>query len=486
MALTQRLDLRQSQSLVMTPQLQQAIKLLQLSNLELATFLEAEVERNPLLEFEEGGADLQPAGSEEGAAPAETSEASEAAPLEGDFTENWQGAGEEDGPDLSGSWGSGQGGSYGGEAPGLDQTLPGKISLREHLLGQLNVDLHNPIDQAIGRQLINLLDESGYLAGALDDIAELLGCDNARVIETLHIMQGFDPSGIFARDLKECLALQLRERDRLDPAMECMLEHLDLLARHETDRLMKLCQVDREDLVDMIAEIRSLDPKPGLVFDAATAQTIVPDVLMRPQRDGGWLVELNVETLPRVLVNNAYHQRVCAEAQKKEEKEYISERFQSANWLVKSLHQRATTILRVASEIVRQQDAFFRHGVQHLRPLVLRDIADVIDMHESTVSRVTTNKFLLTPRGVYELKYFFTAAIAGTDGSKTHSAEAVRQRIKALIDAETLDQAFSDDKIVEILKADDIDIARRTVAKYREALGIPSSVQRRRQKRSTL
>ena len=469
----------------MTPQLQQAIKLLQLSNLELATFLEAEVERNPLLEFDEGGTDSQ------SAAPVETSEpseASETAPLEGNLSERWEAgeSGYEDGPDLGGSWGGAQGGGHGGEAPGIEQTLPGKISLRDHLLGQLNIDLHNPVDQVIGRQLVDLLDDAGYFTSAISDIAERLGCDNARVIETLRIVQSFDPPGVFAQDLKECLALQLRDRDRLDPAMECMLDHLDLLARHETDRLMKLCQVDKEDLVDMIAEIRALDPKPGLVFDGVVAQAVVPDVLMRPQRDGGWLVELNVETLPKVLVNNAYYQRVRAEAQKKEEKEYISERFQSANWLVKSLHQRATTILRVASEIVRQQDSFFRHGVQHLCPLVLRNIAEVIDMHESTVSRVTTNKFILTPRGVYELKYFFTAAIAGTDGGKAHSAEAVRQRIRLLIDAEKPDQVFSDDKIVEILKADGVDIARRTVAKYREALGIPSSVQRRRQKRSRL
>jgi len=482
MALTQRLDLRQSQSLVMTPQLQQAIKLLQLSNFELATFLETEVERNPLLEFDEGGGDTPETAPEEGPAPTET------APLDGDFAEKWEseGAGYEGDAGLGGSWGSGQGGNFSGEAPSLEQTLSGEISLREHLLGQLNVDLNDPIDRVIGRHLINLLDESGYLTGTVSGIAEQLGCDVARVEATLGVLQNFDPPGVFARDLRECLAIQLRERDRLDPAMACMLENLDLLARHETARLMKLCQVDKEDLADMIAEIRSLDPKPGLVFDAAVAQAIIPDVLMRPQQGGGWLVELNAESLPRVLVNNAYYQRVSGEAQKKEEKEYISEQFQSASWLVKSLHQRATTILRVASEIVRQQDAFFRHGVQHLRPLVLRDIATVIDMHESTVSRVTANKFLLTPRGVYELKYFFTASIAGTGEGETHSAEAVRQRIKTLIDAEKPDAVFSDDKIVEILRADDIEIARRTVAKYREALGIPSSVQRRRQKASVL
>ncbi|MGB1547290.1 MAG: RNA polymerase factor sigma-54 [Alphaproteobacteria bacterium] len=484
MALTPRLDLRQSQSLVMTPQLQQAIKLLQLSNLELNTFLEAEVERNPLLEFEEGAPETPQATEEV------TPASSETAPLDGEMGDRWEGEGSsdasyEEGPDLGGSWGN-SGGSFSREAPSLEQTLSGEISLREHLLGQLNVDLHDPVDRVIGRHLINLLDEAGYLTGSLEGVAKLLGCETARIEETLRQMQGFDPPGVFARDLKECLAIQLRDRDRLDPAMEALLEHLDLLARHDADRLMKLCGVNKEDLTEMIAEIRALNPKPGLAFDAAVAQAIIPDVLMRSQRDGSWIVELNSESLPRVLVNNAYYQRVRSEAKKKEEKQYISEQFQSASWLVKSLHQRATTILRVASEIVRQQDTFFRHGVQHLRPLVLRDIASAIDMHESTVSRVTANKFILTPRGVYELKYFFTASIPSTGEGAAHSSESVRQRIKALVDAENADQVFSDDKLVEILKGEGIEIARRTVAKYREALGIASSVQRRRQKASTL
>ncbi|MCE2509684.1 MAG: RNA polymerase factor sigma-54 [Alphaproteobacteria bacterium] len=475
MALTQRLDLRQSQSLVMTPQLQQAIKLLQLSNLELNTFLEAEVERNPLLEFEEGSAETPQAGEETPPATAET------APLDGEIADRWDGEGGNDssydeGPDLGGSWGNAGGGRFGHEAPGLEQTLSGEISLREHLLGQLNVDLHDPVDRVIGRHLINLLDESGYIIGPLEGVAEVLGCEPARLEATLQKLQGFDPPGVFARDLKECLAIQLRDLDRLDPAMETMIEHLDLLARHDMGRLMKLCGVNKEDLVDMISEIRALNPKPGVAFDAAVAQTIIPDVLMRSQRDGSWLVELNTESLPRVLVNNAYYQQVRGEAKKKEEKQYISEQFQSASWLVKSLHQRATTILRVASEIVRQQDAFFRHGVQHLRPLVLRDIASEIDMHESTVR----------PRGVYELKYFFTASIPSTGGAAAHSSESVRQRIKALVDDEHVNQVLSDDKIVEILKGEGIEIARRTVAKYREALGIASSVQRRRQKTSKL
>ena len=485
MALTQRLYQRQSQSLVMTPQLQQAIKLLQLSNLELGIFLEAEMERNPLLDFEKCESDLAQVTEKM------TSESTETMPMDGEITDHWEGEGStdsiyEEGPDPGGSWGHGSGGSFKHEAPTLEQTISGEINLRQHLLGQLNVDLHDPIDRIIGRHLINLLDEAGYIIGTIESAAELLGCECSHIESTLRKLQSFDPPGVFARDLKECLAIQLRELDRLDPAMETMLEHLDLLAHHEGERLMKLCGVNKEDLTDMIAEIRALNPKPGLVFDAAVIQTIIPDVLMRSRRDGDWIVELNSESLPRVLVNNAYYQRISGEARKKEEKQYISEQFQSASWLVKSLHQRATTILRVASEIVRQQDSFFRHGVQHLRPLVLRDIASVIGMHESTVSRVTANKFMLTPRGVYELKYFFTAGIPRTGEGEAHSSESVRQRIKALVATEKADQVFSDDRIVEILRGEKIEIARRTVAKYREALGIASSVQRRRQKASTL
>jgi len=266
--------------------------------------------------------------------------------------------------------------------------------------------------------------------------------------------------------------------------MQALLGHLDLLARRDLAGLMRICGVDREDLVEMVAELRALNPKPALAFDTAVAPPVTPDILMRPQPNGGWSVELNAETLPRLIVNNRYHAVVSRAARTKEERHYIDECFQSANWLVKSLHQRATTILKVAAEIVRQQDGFFVHGVQALRPLVLRDIAEAIDMHESTVSRVTSNKFIASPRGIYELKYFFTASIASSSGGQAHSAEAVRCRIRDLIAAEPPDAILSDDTLVDMLGREGIDVARRTVAKYRESLGIPSSVQRRRVKAS--
>ncbi len=491
-----RLDLRQSQTLVMTPQLQQAIKLLQLSNVEVTAFVEAELERNPLLERDEA----------EISTPADTSErpaddrntaplldpvdrgtdgaAREEAPLDSDFSNTWdESPGESSG--LSG-WGSGGASAGRGDFEsaefGLDHILARETTLREHLDEQIAVDLHDPVDRMIASHLIHLVDEAGYLQGDVQQIAETLHCPVEQIEATLERVQHFDPPGVFARSLRECLALQLRERDRLDPAMAALLENLNLLAKRDIPALLKVCGVDGADLADMVAEIKALDPKPGLIFDPTTAQPIVPDVLMRPAPGGGWLVELNQDTLPRVLVNQRYHARVSKQVKDRNDREFIAEQIQSANWLVKSLHQRAQTILKVASEIVRQQDGFFLRGVQHLRPLVLRDIATAIEMHESTVSRVTTNKFIASPHGIYELKYFFTSAISDTAGGEAHSAESVRHRIKQLIDNEPPQKVLSDDGLVELLKSDGIDIARRTVAKYRETLHIPSSVQRRREK----
>jgi len=333
----------------------------------------------------------------------------------------------------------------------------------------------------IGLHLIDLLDETGYISGDMEAVARILDCDVDRVEASLAKLQQFDPPGIFARSLAECLSLQLSEKNRLDPCMQAFIDNLDLVAKRDFKGLAKACGADAEDIADMMEEIKTLDPKPALKFDSSITQPITPDVLMRPAPGGGWIVELNSDTLPKVLVNNHYFAQVSEQARSKSERQYITEQFQSANWLVKSLHQRATTILKVASELVVQQGGFFAKGVQHLKPLVLRDIAEAIEMHESTVSRVTSNKYIATPRGIYELKYFFTSSIAATGGG-FHSAESVRHRIKALIDEEDPKKILSDDKIVEILKREGIEIARRTVAKYRESMHIPSSVQRRRDK----
>jgi RNA polymerase sigma-54 factor len=493
MALSQRLDLRQTQSLVMTPQLQQAIKLLQMSNLELKDFVEQELEQNPLLERDESEPDPP--------APLNAAEPVQAAPevlqtldskstdFQGDDSQLWQAEAGSDGDgavDFGGdpeAWKTSRAAAGGGDdMPGLEETLRQGTSLREHLIGQLNCDLTDPADRIIGLFLIEQLDESGYLTADLNDVAQTLGAAPERVEAVLRQLQRFEPCGIFARNLAECLAIQLEERGRLDPCMRLLLDNLRLLASREIPALLKACRVDAEDLSEMVAEIKALDPKPGLQFDGGPAQPVVPDILMRVQQAGGWVIELNSETLPRVLVDTHYYARVSRSVPGKAEREYLSERFQSANWLVKSLHQRATTILKVATEIVRQQEAFFLYGVAHLRPLILRDIAEVIGMHESTVSRVTANKYMTTPRGLFELKYFFTSSIPAANGAEAHSAEAVKFRIKGLIDGETQSEILSDDRLVELLKGEGIDIARRTVAKYREALRIPSSVLRRREK----
>ena len=511
MAVTQRIDLRQAQTLVMTPQLQQAIKLLELSNQDLVAYVETELEQNPLLDrgdddrsgenSAERGEDFSPMDADGPAASAEMSDRvldtaeynaresmpdAKDSPLDTDYENTYSSAPQEGmagGELYDGAWrGTGGRSDFGDGEYGIEQTAQRPTTLREHLEAQLTLDVSDPTERIIGLQIIDMLDPAGYIGGDLDGLAERLGCPTALVESTLRKLQQFEPCGVFARNLAECLALQLKERDRLDPAMQTMLAHLDLLAKHDRNQLMKLCGVDAEDLADMVTEIRALNPKPGLTFEAGEVETVIPDILVSRRQDGSWSVELNTDTLPRLLVNQQYHTLVSSKAHSKAEKEYISDRLAAANWLVKTLHQRATTILKVASEIVRQQEAFLLHGVQHLKPLIRRDIAEAIGMHESTVSRVTTNKYMATPRGLFELRYFFSAAIQGSNGADSHSAEAVRSRIRKLIDSELADDILSDDKLVSILQAQGVDIARRTVAKYRESLKIPSSVQPRREK----
>jgi RNA polymerase sigma-54 factor len=503
MTLAQRLELRQSQSLVMTPQLQQAIKLLQLSNLELTTFVEQEVERNPLLERDESAEREPRADGETAPPPSDNAQiaatdtiiseghAATERELDTDLTNvcsedsrnELAGVSGVDPESLGGGWASlrGSGGQFDGQEGDLEDYLTHEKTLRDHLTEQLQVALHDPVDRIIGAYLIDMTDEAGYLRGELDQVAGKLNCPITTVERVLGTLQGFDPAGVFARTLKECLTIQLKERDRLDPIMLRLLDHLELVGRRDFGQLMRQINVDQEDLSDLIADVKRCNPKPGLQFGSEPVQPVIPDVFVRESSDGSWAVELNTETLPRVLVNARYYAQVAKGATGKD-RAYLADCLNNANWLAKSLDQRARTILKVASEIVRQQDAFLAHGVQHLRPLNLRTIADAIEMHESTVSRVTANKYMATPRGVFELKYFFTSAIASVEGGEAHSAEAVRHRIKILIDAETCAEILSDDRIVELLREAGIDIARRTVAKYREALRIPSSVQRRRLK----
>ncbi len=487
MAMTPRLEMRQGQALVMTPQLQQAIKLLQLSNVELQEFVEGELERNPLLEREEGSAEATKAASDSGdaqalefdsgMAPAEAALDVSVADMAPDLSANELA---EAGAAPLTDWSKASSGKSFDDMPGIEETLANDITLAEHLDAQLTEAGLDAVDRMIGAALIDAVDDWGYMRADLLEIAGRIGAPYPRVERVLAIMQGFEPVGVMARDVAECLALQLKDRDRFDPAMEKLIGNLDLLAKGHFERLQHICDVDREDLLEMVAEVRALTPKPGAGFGGGHVQSVAPDVYIKQAPDGTWLVELNADTMPRVLMNQRYYATVSKTAKREEDKQFLTECAANASWLVKSLDQRAKTILKVAREIVRQQDGFFDKGVAHLRPLNLKTVAAAIEMHESTVSRVTSNKYLSCARGVFELKYFFTASINASDGGESHSAEAVRYEIKGLIDREAEHEILSDDRIVEILREKGIDIARRTVAKYRESLRIPSSVERKR------
>ena len=495
MALSPRLEFRQSQSLTLTPQLMQSIRLLQLSHLELNDFVDAELLRNPLLEREDGGSDDAPSEEpqhvpQEMSAYEDTVTSGERTKDAAEIAEGYDTAVENVFPDAgpgdqNAATGPDRNGSFeGGEAPDLDQYVASRPRLSDHLEAQAHMLLRTAADRLIAQHLIDGLNEAGYLVVELDAVAELLGAELADVEAVLDVLQTCDPVGIFARSVAECLSLQLRERDRLDPIMQKLIDNLHLLAEHNMAGLLKAVGCDREDLVDMLAELKQLDPKPGLAFDSSPVEAVVPDVFVRPGPDGGWQIELNSDVLPRVLVNRTYYATVTKKTRDAAEKSFLSDCLNTANWLTKSLDQRAQTITKVAAEIVRQQDGFLVHGVSHLKPMTLKTVAEEIDMHESTVSRVTSNKYMATPRGLYEMKYFFTTAIASADGGGDHSAEAVRHRIKQLIDAEPVNDILSDDTIAEMLRKEQgIDVARRTVAKYREGMNIPSSVIRRRQKK---
>lgn len=509
MALSAGLQLRQSQSLVMTPQLMQSIRLLQFSHVELTRFIEQEVERNPLLE-------LVSSDSEQSDSVSEAAEPAKPQAAEGDQGEDASWAGNADyqaermtseidaryenvfpddhgtervdQPEFIDNWKSmpGSDGGRSGEGYDLDDFAARAPTLRDHVAEQIAFAFAEPAERLIATELADQLDAAGYMVGDMAETVERLSADPEQVDGVLARLQEFEPAGLFARSLSECLALQLARKNRLDPAMAALVNNLELLARRDFAALTRICGVDEEDLLDMMAEIRALDPKPGTRFETGSSEMIVPDVSVRPSSDGGWNVELNPDTLPRVLVNQTYFTTVTGKMPKDAAgHDFLGECLQTANWLARSLDQRARTIMKVASEIVRQQDAFLLHGVDHLRPLNLKAVAEAIGMHESTVSRVTSNKYMITPRGVFELKYFFTVSIASAQaGGDAHSAESVRHRIRVLVDQEAPEAVLSDDDLVDLLKKSGVEIARRTVAKYREAMAIPSSVQRRREKRA--
>ncbi|RMF13057.1 MAG: RNA polymerase sigma-54 factor [Alphaproteobacteria bacterium] len=511
MAIGPRLQLRQSQQLVLTPQLQQAIKLLQMPNLELAAYLRQQVEQNPLLEM--GGEDPMPEiedyatlsegdpmatpDEEVGIPAADTGMTGEGmiadadAPLDADFEETVfddapvdRAAGDAVGHVAStGSGGGERADPWSASSDPFERQSERPPDLRTHLMEQVPLVVEGAAERLIAARLVDLLDERGYLTADLDELAEDLGAEPRMIEKVLAGLRTLEPTGVFARDLADCLALQLAERDRLDPAMKAMLDHLPLVAKRDLRALKRLCGVDEEDLLEMIRELRTLDPQPGLAFMPDEATPVIPDVFVRRLAGGGFGVELNQDTLPKVLVNRSYYAELASRVRGGEDRQFLSGCLADANWLVRALDQRARTILKVASTIVKRQEGFFLRGVEALRPMTLKDIAEEIEMHESTVSRVTSTKYMATPRGVVPFRAFFTSAIQSTGGGAELSSAAVRARIRALVDAEDPRKVLSDDRIVQLLKEEGIDIARRTVAKYREAMGIPSSVERRRLKR---
>lgn len=469
---------RQKQSMVASPQLIESIRLLQLAHTELHQFVEREIEKNPLLESasNDGGpfGDVSSSGADQPIGPRVNA------------VDGPTGAGS---PERLGQWKSLRSTTNNppGNGPSLDEFATLAETLHDHVARQIALTAFTPQERLIAGQLAADLEDTGYLRANLLELAESLNVREADVERVLGTLQHFDPPGIFARTLRECLEIQLRQRDRFDPAMAALVANLEMLARRDFQALKQHCGVDEDDLLDMLHEIRALDPKPGNRFQSGASVSIIPDVWVTPSPGGGWQIELDPATLPKLLINQTYYAEVSLRTvQNSKDQAFLNECLQNANWLIRSLDQRAKTILKVAAEIVRQQDAFFEHGVAHLRPLNLRTVADAIGVHESTVSRVTSNKYMLTPRGVFELKYFFTVAIASCQGGDAHSAEAVRHRIKAIIAAESPGDVLSDDDIAVRLKETGIDVARRTVTKYREAMNIPSSVQRRREMRLCL
>jgi RNA polymerase sigma-54 factor len=507
MAMSASISLRQSQSLVMTPQLMQSIQLLQMTHFELVQFISQEVEKNPLLEFEANGSSSSSDRHKDDEFYATNEESDLAPSVSASEREDWykdetsslgdhldtsfenvydDGAVQQSAsPDLPGQWHDAAISSS-AEAYDLDDFIAAKIGLREHLTQQISLSLSNSAELAIALQFLEALDETGYLdPSALLEIAERLGVAEVAVETVLSKLQALDPPGIFARSLKECLEIQLRQRDAMTPAVAIVLDNLGLLAKRDFTNLRKLCSSSESDVMAMLSLIRTLNPRPAAGYDVDVVETAVPDVFVKQLDNGDWTVELNPATLPKVLVNESYFAKVSRSKTGSEaDKSFMSECLQSAHWLTRSLDQRAKTMVKVTSEIVRQQQAFFEQGVDHLRPLNLKTVADAIKMHESTVSRVTSKKYMMTPRGLFELKYFFTSSIGAVEGGDAHSAEAVRHRIAKMIAQENPNSILSDDDIVTALRDTGIEIARRTVAKYREALGFGSSVQRRREKRT--
>jgi RNA polymerase sigma-54 factor len=514
-------DLRLRQQLVMTPQLQQAIKILQLSLPDLETVIQTELERNPMLEPLDSSpseitatamSDAETYADSEPAAPANGELVAEEAPVTKAVApvDPWEPPPgeipttpvasephdaaveikEQNGLDkidwreyvenYSNNW---QEGSFGGQGeedrPSLESTLTRKNSLEDHLIWQLRMSSLTNGDQKIGAAIIYNLNDDGYLETPIEDLAALLEIDPAEVARILSHVQRFDPPGVGARDLRECLAIQLRNLGMEESlAARIVANHMDLLEKHRYAEIAKALGVPLEMAGQAIKVISLLEPKPGRDYSGQEPIYIVPDVFIQKVGDN-FLVTLNEEAVPRLRLASYYQRVLNDSAVNNETRDYLQERLRSARWLVKSIYQRQQTIFKVANSIVKFQREFFEHGVSRLKPLVLRDVADDIGMHESTISRATANKYAHTPQGIFELKFFFTSGVRANDGGGDVSAETVKEKIRSMVASERREGPLSDQAIAEILRAQNINIARRTVAKYREALGILPSARRK-------
>jgi RNA polymerase sigma-54 factor len=477
------LQLKVSQSLTMTPQLQQAIRLLQLSSLELQTEIQDALESNMMLELDEEETGMETSGALENGedvtepdmrGAADSEDIPEDLPVDTAWEDIYEG-----GPSYS------RGGEVDTDYRGFENRDSEDRTLREHLLWQLNLTPTTETDRAIATALIDALDDDGYLTCTMEDIHALLGQDmevGLDEIETdLHLIQSMEPTGVGARDLRECLLLQLSQGNPDTPwraeATELVDQHLDLLAAHDYNQLMRRMKLGRDDLSDVIALIQSLNPRPGGQVHDQSIQYVIPDVYVKKIK-GVWRVELNTEAIPRLRINSGYASMI-KRADNSSDNTSLKAHLQEARWFIKSLQSRSETLLRVASCIVDRQRAFLEYGEEAMKPLVLHDIAEALDMHESTISRVTTRKYMHTPRGVFELKYFFSSHVSTEQGGAA-SSTAIRALIKKLIAAENPERPLSDSKIASVLGDQGINVARRTVAKYREAMSIPPSNERKR------
>jgi RNA polymerase sigma-54 factor len=483
----QSLQLKLGQQLTMTPQLQQAIKLLQLSTLDLQLEIQQVLDSNPMLEVEEdeAGAEAEAASNGE-----TTPEQAEAATGTSDDAEEWQADSLSDDLPVDTQWEDllpSSAPAPAGDAVDFDQDSrrAGGESLRDHLLWQLNLTRMSDTDRLIAMAIIDAVDDNGRLTETLEDIhesvSEELDIELDEVVAVLHMLQQFEPAGVCARDLEECLRIQLQQLPAdtpyLDQARILVTRHMNQLASGDFAQIMRRMRLDEDTLRDVLSVLQNLDPHPGLTVGEDTTEYIVPDVFVR-KREGRWVVELNPDIAPRLRINDQYA-KLVRRADQSDDNNFLRDNLQEARWFLKSLQSRNETLMKVATRIVEHQRNFLEYGEEAMKPLVLHDIAEAVEMHESTISRVTTRKYMHTPRGIFELKYFFSSHVATTSGGEC-SSTAIRALIRKLVAAENPRKPLSDSKITQLLEEQGIKVARRTVAKYRDTLLIPPSNERKR------